>query len=134
MFYIVWKDYDGYNSESFDDRTVFAETLIDLSRKEWDGKYGTEIILVSEGSEVEYEYRVDVEYSPSINSVNRNEKLYIRGDMIITNFIGEKEEVSCPICKSMSSKEGKIVRNFPDVMHSTLNRYKCNSCDKRFYA
>ncbi len=127
MFYLVWKDYDGYYSENFLHHITLAEKLIELLRKEKAEEYGTEVILVLEGSEVAYEYKTD--------TVNYDEKLYLYGDIIITNKLpnpAETIKIKCPMCGFLAEK--KDIVSFPsEGEYYTLTRYKCPSCVSNFY-
>jgi len=127
MFHIVWKDYDGANSESFDNRVTFAKRLMKLLREEENEEYGLEIILVVDGSEVNYEYELD--------KVNYIEKLRLYGDVIIVNEIEEpktEKKISCPTCKSLAER-ASCVSFLNDGEYYTLDRYKCPSCVGHFY-
>lgn len=125
MLYIIWKDYDGYYTERFDDRDKLSTRLLEIARKEEKDDYGVEIIIVASAAEVNYEYKLD--------SVNNVERLYLDGSSKIINKLPEKEKVmKCPKCGKAGEK-GKSIGTFVEGEYSTLDRYTCRSCKKEFY-
>ena len=125
MLYIIWKDYDGYYTERFDNRDKLSVRLLEIKRKEEKDEYGVEVIIVASAAEIDYEYRFD--------NVNKMEKLYLDGDIKITNKIPEKQTViKCPICRG-SGQKGKPIQTFIESGYSTLDYYTCRSCKQGFY-
>lgn len=125
MLYIIWKDYDGYYTERFNDRDKLSTRLLEITRKEEKDEYGIEIIMVASAAEIDYEYKLD--------SVNRTERLYLDGDTKIINKLPEEEEViKCPFC-GKPGKKGSMCETFIETGFTNLDRYTCSSCEKGFY-
>ena len=99
MLYIIWKDYDGYYTERFDDRDKLSVRLLEIKRKEEKDEYGVEVIIVASAAEIDYEYRFD--------NINKTERLYLDGNIKIkiTNKIPEEEKIiKCPTCGKPEKK------------------------------
>ncbi len=127
MLYIIWKDYDGYYTEKFDDRNKLSIRLLEIARKEGEDEYGVEIIMVASAAEIDYEYKLD--------DVNNVERLYLDGEAKIINkhLKPEKEKLmKCPFC-GKPGKKGYSIRTFVPKGYSSLDHYTCNSCKKEFY-
>jgi hypothetical protein len=125
MLYIIWKDYDGYYTERFDSRDKLSVRLLQIKREEEKDEYGVEIIMVASAAEIDYEYRFD--------KVNKIERLFLDGEIQITNKVrGEEKIMKCPIC-GKPGKKVSSVRTFVEPVYSTLEHYTCSSCKKEFY-
>ena len=125
MLYIIWKDYDGYYTEKFDNRDELSTRLLQIKREEEKDEYGVEIIIVASAAEIDYEYKFD--------NINKIERLYLDGDIKITNRVVDKEKViKCPLCRG-SGQKGTTIQTFIQAGYSTLDYYTCRSCKKGFY-
>ena len=127
MYHLVWKDHDGHYHEKFKNHIDFARGILEVYRKENAEDYGTEIIAVINGAGVNCEYKVDIK--------NYKEEIYLYGDLVLTNNMSDPTKIvktKCPVCGSTSYPAG-VIPTFVDDEYSTLDRYKCDKCDKEFY-
>jgi len=134
MFHLIWKDHDGYYNEEYKNITDLAIKLLELSRKEENADYGTNVIMLIEGTKVDHKYCLD--------KINLTEKIMIGNRTLITHKLEEpklERRVKCPLCGIVAKKESSTSTFVPmwntyfESKYSTLDCYRCTLCSKTFY-
>ena len=127
MYHLAWIDHDGNYGEECAGLLELVSRLLELARKEANNNYGTCVISVTEGKEVDYEYIVDEE--------NETEKIFINGHVVITNklpSLNERLDVNCPVCGCDAGFLDDIGAKI-DGEYVSLIHYGCSECGREFY-
>jgi len=122
MYYLIWSDYDGCYIEKCSQITNLVTKLLEIARKYENKLYGTQILAIVEGGEVDFDYVVD--------EINDTETISIRGELILSY---RSAKITCPFCGNEQPQKISVVNTIDEYEHSTLHRYECPECGKFFY-
>jgi len=127
-YILVWRDYDDYYEENdFQNENELVHRLLEISRREYADDYGVEIISLTKGKLVDFEYQRGA----------KSEKLIISGKVKSEIAIGDAKipgpDMYCPVCGSDAGLLDEDVSIKSDGEYHGMNLYGCSGCGREFY-
>jgi len=126
-YVLVWHDYDGYYEEDdFQNENELVHRLLEISRREYADEYGAEIISLTKGKVVDFEYQRD----------GKSEKLIISGkvkfEIAIMDAKIPEPDMRCPVCGDDAVLIDKNVSVKSEGEYYGRNLYGCPECGREF--